>query len=555
MRAKFSGSRDSSRLRQLDKAYNHRSLIGPFRIKRLLVPIMRESFHKATLLFCASLLIAAPATVQSSPQIDQAMPPIPLFIFGRGGTHTVSVENGVQTHLDFPGQIKFLSRTVANESIKVQQITPTRLQVAPHPEAPAGEWTSVFVDFTVGRASFKFTVDKKGNINPLIQIYLAEEAAFKAMAATIAQPEIEKANDRTKEATEQAERQILRTQSKVVLDQLGGRPPCDKQLLPAYETGRSDKRMRVHWKLLESCWNEENVYLLVPFEVINTGTQPFHLDRDVHVSDQRGDVYPAQITYMSKPGSPDGNVVASIGVEEKVRGVIAIAFGSARSINDLDIRITDNQKARWLTASVSTWKVERVILSYRKPEWIKEIEAREARESLGTQLIIGPRLFGGAFWISNGQVGDGRELDATTFYGLGVRVTKGFSESIAFEAEASWGTTGDAKFAVNGGEVTRSGQFGRLQIGGVLRFGHKTIPLVRVGLGLQGTSYDSEATGITKPDDSIEFFGLLLFGGGADYRVSDNLIVGVALSAALPTGAEEIRTLEAGVHIGYGWNP
>ncbi|MCG8419475.1 MAG: porin family protein [Proteobacteria bacterium] len=465
----------------------------------------------------------------------------------------MSVENGVQTHLDFPGQIKFLSRTVANESIKVQQITPTRLQVAPHPEAPAGEWTSVFVDFTVGRASFKFTVDKKGNINPLIQIYLAEEAAFKAMAATIAQPEIEKANDRTKEATEQAERQILRTQSKVVLDQLGGRPPCDKQLLPAYETGRSDKRMRVHWKLLESCWNEENVYLLVPFEVINTGTQPFHLDRDVHVSDQRGDVYPAQITYMSKPGSPDGNVVASIGVEEKVRGVIAIAFGSARSINDLDIRITDNQKARWLTASVSTWKVERVILSYRKPEWIKEIEAREARESLGTQLIIGPRLFGGAFWISNGQVGDGRELDATTFYGLGVRVTKGFSELIALEGEIAGGSTGDASF---GSELTRRAKFGRLLIGGVLRLGHKTIPTVRAGLGLQGTDYDSLSAAM-KPDDSIEFSPLWYAGVGVSYRTSEQIIIGADASFAQSSSAEPQAPLiiQMGFHIGYGWNP
>ena len=63
----------------------------------------------------------------------------------------------------------------------------------------------------------------------------------------------------------------------------------------------------------------------------------------------------------------------------------------------------------------------------------------------------------------------------------------------------------------------------------------------------------TEAT--TKLDDSIEFTALLSFGGGVDYRISEQLIAGVALSATAPTGAEELRTFSGGIHLGYGWNP
>ena len=170
------------------------------------------------------------------------------------------------------------------------------------------------------------------------------------------------------------------------------------------------------------------------------------------------------------------------------------------------------------------------------------------------QLIVGPRLFGGAFWVPNGlEEGQGRNTAATTFWGLGIRLLKGFSQSLAFEAEASGGRTGEVAFDLEDGELKRSAKFGRIHIGVALRFSaDKVIPTARAGIGVQATTYDSETAG-TKPDDGLEFSGLLgVFGGGVDYRFSEHLIGGVALSLV---AAEEIQSFEASVRLGYGWNP
>lgn len=90
-------------------------------------------------------------------------------------------------------------------------------------------------------------------------------------------------------------------------------------------------------------------------------------------------------------------------------------------------------------------------------------------------------------------------------------------------------------------------------MGGVLRFGWEgAIPTVRAGVGLHGASYGSRTAG-TKPDDSVEFSGLFLFGAGVDYRVSEQFVIGSAATALL--GGEELRTFEVGVHVRYGWTP
>ncbi|MCG8419789.1 MAG: hypothetical protein MJE77_17790, partial [Proteobacteria bacterium] len=67
--------------------------------------------------------------------------------------------------------------------------------------------------------------------------------------------------------------------------------------------------------------------------------------------------------------------------------------------------------------------------------WRPETAEEEERRLWGSQLVISPQLLVGAFWISNGVEGEGRELDATTFTSLGLRMTKGFSENFAVEVD------------------------------------------------------------------------------------------------------------------------
>jgi hypothetical protein len=103
-----------------------------------------------------------------------------------------------------------------------------------------------------------------------------------------------------------------------------------------------------------------------------------------------------------------------------------------------------------------------------------------------------------------------------------------------------------------------------VSFGGVIRMGvRRYIPVVRVGLGLQGASHNAEfevgGVRMAGPDVGFEVDGLLTFGSGIDVRLGGSFVAGIGVSAVLVAknlGENGVAgSIEAGVHLGYSWKP
>ena len=187
---------------------------------------------------------------------------------------------------------------------------------------------------------------------------------------------------------------------------------------------------------------------------------------------------------------------------------------------------------------------------------------REAR-----RVVIGARLLGGACWVADGLPNDteGEGLDAAMCGGLSVRAAKGISELLALETEIIGARIGEVRFddvTFNGmqGDLIRTANLVRVQFNGAVRLGRKKIPTLRLGIGAQGTDYNSEfITGNTTmdgPDTSFEFVTFLTFGAGFDYRFGEHGLAGFAISVTESRGDELFRrSLDAGIHISYALAP
>ena len=75
---------------------------------------------------------------------------------------------------------------------------------------------------------------------------------------------------------------------------------------------------------------------------------------------------------------------------------------------------------------------------------------------------------------------------------------------------------GDVMFNGQEGDIVRSARLGRVRLGGLLRFGDKVVPYARVGIGVQGVSYDSEfvmnGTAMDGPNSSLDITAFFTVG-------------------------------------------
>jgi hypothetical protein len=115
------------------------------------------------------------------------------------------------------------------------------------------------------------------------------------------------------------------------------------------------------------------------------------------------------------------------------------------------------------------------------------------------------------------------------------------------------------RFHFNGqqGDLLRSAKLGRVSFGGALRLSSgRYIPVLRLGLGLQGASHTAEmevgGVRMAGPEVEFEFNPLWFFGAGMDTRLGSHLVAGVGLLVEQLVGSSS-RSLEAGVHLGYSW--
>ncbi len=259
----------------------------------------------------------------------------------------------------------------------------------------------------------------------------------------------------------------------------------------------------------------------------------------------------AEIVSIQAPGNIDRRLPATVPPTQRADGIVWIPPQLKDRVQSLTMTVYGLDGTLLLSA-----KLDDYIVPVLPKE---EYERQQARERRAKQLIIGIRLLTGACWIPDGLETD--NLDATSCTGLGFRLTKGISQLIAFEAEIAALQTGKANFTnVTVGEIsgnlTRTASLGRIQLGGVLRFGDRIIPNARIALGLQATSHENDfsapeaAPGL---DQATKFTRLLNIGIGVDIRLGDSLMAGVGTSAIFL--GDRLESVDAGVTVSYGWSP
>jgi hypothetical protein len=150
---------------------------------------------------------------------------------------------------------------------------------------------------------------------------------------------------------------------------------------------------------------------------------------------------------------------------------------------------------------------------------------------------------------------------------LGVRVAYHMYEPLSIEFDIVGASSGEARFTdeqYNGqqGDLLRSAKLGRVSLGGVLRLTRsrtaRYVPVARLGLGLQGASHTAElevdGVRMAGPEVEFEISGFWSLGTGLDIRLGDHFLAGFTASYAQTIGSQT-RSLEAGIHLGYSWNP
>ena len=310
----------------------------------------------------------------------------------------------------------------------------------------------------------------------------------------------------------------------------------------------------LHIDISHGWWELSDLYLA--FDIENPDQNPGEVAELVVY---RGDGQPvaADIVHVQQFGEPNGRRVAFIPAQQKARGFVSLPNAAREDIRGLTLVLRDANGETLAVASVGDWESRRQILVPMSDE---EIERQKRDEEARGRVSLHLQVMGGYIWLEDGP--ESSELDATTFRGLSARVTYGFNRYWALEAEIAGGSSGQARFDMfdgMAGDVVRRAEFGRAYFGGLLRLGQKTIPVVRLGVGIQGARLATEITAdgsnvVTFSDKSLQFEGVVILGVGLDIRLGESLVAGVAGTGVL-RGVEEVRALGVSLHIGYSWKP
>lgn len=165
----------------------------------------------------------------------------------------------------------------------------------------------------------------------------------------------------------------------------------------------------------------------------------------------------------------------------------------------------------------------------------------------------------GAAWLSGG-LGQGDRLDATTLRSFGVWSWYAVSKRLQIELGGLVAQTGTARFPdteIDGvqGELTRRMRLVQALGGVVFRLEPDgTIPYVRFGIGSQIAVFRESFSAGEDPDSSLDFDLLWNAGFGVQRRLSDQVILGAALSISQEFD-NETRYVHGGLHLGYTWLP
>lgn len=174
-----------------------------------------------------------------------------------------------------------------------------------------------------------------------------------------------------------------------------------------------------------------------------------------------------------------------------------------------------------------------------------ETEEQKQRRLWAKQVVIGPRAALGGCWLVSGMDGD-EELSTARCGVVGLAISKGYHSYFAAGVEATVGWTGDAEFDRDPSPISRNAKLFRILGYGDLRFSHgKVVPYLRLGVGLHATRYGGT-------NSETDILGSFAAGGGVQYRLGEHFrITG---GGSFTWTGEKVRTIQADVHLGYGWN-
>ena len=320
----------------------------------------------------------------------------------------------------------------------------------------------------------------------------------------------------------------------------------------------------------------DDLYAYYEVEV-NRDTQ--YLLSDVRVTAKETDMEQnlADVATIDDHGLVDREHIARIPPRTRIRGTVVIpdarGLGSALrfmintpdGVHPVIATLTGLAYAGPLEEVVARaeeqLRREKAVIDEAEEQLRRDRAARERAEAERGRVSLHVEALGGAIWLGDGL--EQRKPTATSLTGLAVRAVYGFNQWVAFEGWIMGAGTGQARFTgmtigEQDGTLVRSASLGRVQFGGVLRFGDRIIPTVRLGLGLQGAGYDAElmtATGSEPVAESgLELTTTLNFGAGLDVRLGDHFAAGFAFSG-VQQWAEGLQAIEAGIHVGYAWQP
>jgi hypothetical protein len=296
--------------------------------------------------------------------------------------------------------------------------------------------------------------------------------------------------------------------------------------------------------------------MVVSFDLENTGTTAFAwAESQVYGRDRKENH--ARGARLHLAVEPSEGLVGQLPPRQRARAAILVK--RAQEITGpMTIVLGEQGGGRPIMAIVGDWMPRQTRHSIQMMELrpVQSPDPERDRVSIHLQGVYG------AIWLGDGA-GLGKS-DATSMKGLGVRAQYAFNRYIALDGEVIGASTGEARFGgvtYDGmqGDLTRSAALGRVQFGGVLRFSEGPyVPLLRLGVGLQGASQRgtlTTATGEEPGPESFDLKGLLSLATGVDVRLGNHFIAGAALGAVFLGGFDEVQSIELGVHLGYAWNP
>jgi hypothetical protein len=292
--------------------------------------------------------------------------------------------------------------------------------------------------------------------------------------------------------------------------------------------------------------------LLVAFGVINGCSSPYSM-AEVALYDEHQSVNYAGTPRIWGPGTGDdegwgaaegtGDVIAKIGQGEEAVGWMVVNSNIVAA-GPLTVRVAGPNGVQPLVATAQKW------------DWVPHEPEFERTVSLHAQALVG------GIWLANPQ--NDKDLDPTSVKGLGVRVAYHLFELLSVEVDVVGASSGESRFEgvdFNGqqGDLVRSAKLGRVSFGGALRLSSgRTIPVLRLGLGLQGASHNAEmevgGVRMAGPDIGFSLKGFWSIGAGLDMRLGDHFVGGVGVSFDQLVG-DPSSSLKAGIHLGYSWKP